>query len=203
MPTATPPTNAAILLGWPLAVCMVWAAPPHQLMTLPISPATYRQDLRNVSWGDGQAGSVCTALLARPIQLPGHKLPLGTKLTGVAAPDGSATFEWLVLPSGEAQEIQPITLRPGGPQPEHEFWIQCVALPIRATAEQMVDDLSQVLEELPSVQEAPRPGADGRIVFRVRLGPFVSRDTAQRRLKDLAGRLERWHLRPIIVMSKP
>lgn len=203
MPTGAPSTNGAILLGWPLAVCMALAAPPRGVMALPISQASCRQDLRDLTWGDGQAGSVCTALLARPIRIPGRRLPLGSKLTGVANPDGSATFEWLVLPSGEAQEIHPITLRPGGPRPDHEYWIQCAALPSRATAEQMVDDLGQALEELPSVQEAPRPGGDGRIVFRVRLGPFVSRDTALGRLKELAGHLERWRLRPIIVMSKP
>lgn len=194
---------AAILMGWPLAVCLVGSTPPGKVMTLPIGPATCRQDLRDIRWGDGRAGSVCTALLARPIQLAGRRLPLGSRLTGVANQDGSATFEWLVLPSGEAQEITPITLRPGAPAPTREFWIQCAAVPSRASAEQLVDDLSQVLEEVPAIQEALRPGEEARITFRLRLGPFLTRDAALARLKGLSARFSQRHLKPIIVMSAP
>ena len=195
--------SAVILLGWPLAVSLGWAAPPRQVMTLPIGHATYRQDLRNLTWGDDRAGSVCTALLARPIHLAGRKLPMGSKLTGVVNQDGSATFEWLVLPSGEAQEITPIILRPGAPAPSREYWIQCVAVPSRASAERLVDDLGQALEEVPAIQEARRPGEEARITFRLRLGPFLTRDAALARLKGLSARFSQRHLKPIIVMSTP
>lgn len=125
----------------------------------------------------------------------GEELPPQGK--SIRKPTGSTVF-WLFAGNDRGGQCVPLAVEvlPTVDVPQGGFWIQFAALANGDRAKQVQEELQGLGEPVRLFPVAKTPGLQ---LQRVRMGPFPTREAAQRRLREIRLKAKALHLNPLVV----
>lgn len=125
----------------------------------------------------------------------GEQLPPQGK--SIQQPMESTVF-WLFAGNGRGGQCVPLAVEvlTAAEALQGGFWIQFAALANMDRAKQVQDELQSLGDP---VRLFPVAKASGVLLQRVRMGPFRTREAAQRRLREIRLKIKALHLNPLVV----
>lgn len=135
------------------------------------------------------------------LEPPGEELPPQGRTSRV--PDGK-TIYWLSVGNLRGGQTVPAVVEvvpAGRPEltPSSGFWIQFAALADADRARRLQEEIGRSLGDPVRLFQVADPNRSGLSLQRIRTGPFPTRQTAQRRLREIRPRARALHLNPMVM----